>query len=273
MRHDDDNDDVVAPMPQPRTLRRRFVPGTWAEVPFWVSLEASTPIRLLSVPVWACVHEGRFGCPARTESVLQPEQKAKSRPRKGLGRIGFAARSCCGGRLCGRLPRAVIPQGDVIILPSPPPATPWKFPRSQVSRILDWDLRVPSMPSRQPVGPVTHSLGLVIPAHKPHEPPWPPRATQNSDLYSMPDPPPGDACGLAPRQTDRGSTIFRPVGSLPTIMRPREPRPIPPRKGRCPTTRALDRRAGRSTDATRRSEETTERAYSSRNGAAVQQAW
>ena len=95
-----------------------------------------------------------------------------------------------------------------------------------------------------------HSLGLVIPAHKPHEPPWPSRATQSFQTYiPMADPPPGDACGLAQPDTPDGiSTIFSPVGTLPTIMHPREPWPIPSRKesSRCPTRRSLDTGTGRS---------------------------
>lgn len=60
----------------------------------------------------------------------------------------------------------------------------------------------------------------------------PSRYAKLRPIFQMPDPPPGDACGLAPRHTDRGSTIFRPVCKLPTIMRPRGARPIPPRKSR-----------------------------------------
>lgn len=97
------------------------------------------------------------------------------------------------------------------------------------------------------------SLGLVIPSAQASRaslalaaPPPPPRYAEKSDPIFHAGSAPRDACGLARRYTDRGSTIFSPVGTLPTIMRPREPKPTPYTPDEhCPTRRALDSRAGR----------------------------
>lgn len=138
----------------------------------------------------AFMNEGLAALHAQSQS-FSPSRKPKSSPREKASVASDSLRSShtlavvsqpwpCRGSLravCRHTP------GDVIILPSPPPATPWKFPRSQVSRILDWDLRVPSMPSRQPVGPVTAWASLFqrtsLTSHLGS------RATQKSDLYSM----------------------------------------------------------------------------------------
>lgn len=220
--------------------------------------------------VWLpCTH--RVSPSARAESQIRArEEKASvasgslrsSHTRCRLPSLGPAVEAC--------VPCAVIPQATSLFFRPPPPATPWKFPRSQVSRILDWDLRVPSMPSRQPVGPVTAMASLFqrtsLTSHLGS------RATQKvrpvfhgASVLRV-------SC-LRPRSTshtDRTSTIFNPVGKLPTIMRPREPRPIPTPESPALRGRALDRTTGRSTDATRRSEETTELAQLTQQPGTVQ---
>lgn len=176
--------------------------------------------------------------------------------------------------LCGRVPCAVIPQGDVIILPPPPPATPWKFPRSQVSRILDWDLRVPSMPSRQPVGPVTHpALASLF---------------QRTSLTSHLGPP-----ALRKTQTYIPCRIRLRVmlaaslhDTLTEAARSSGPSAVCRRSctlgspGRFPHRRVAALRSGRSTEGPAAQQTLPDAArkppsapYSSRNGAAVQQAW
>lgn len=127
------------------------------------------------------------------------------------------------------------------------------------------------------------SLGLVIPSAQASRaslalaaPPLP-RATQKSQtLYSMPDPLRAmRAVSLDDTLTEAArssapSALCRRSCALGSPSRPHTPRMSTALRGGCSTAGPAD-----STDATRRSEETTEPAcpQSSRNGAAAQQAW
>lgn len=148
---------------------------------------------LLNLFRHAFMNEGLAALHARSQS-FSPSRKPNSSPPKSHRIRSVTSDSLRSSHTRCRLPALAllwqpacrVPSsypGDVIILPSPATCTPWKFPRSQVSRILDWDLRVPSMPSRQPVGPVTALASLFqrtsLTSHLGS------RATQKSDLYSM----------------------------------------------------------------------------------------
>lgn len=233
-------------------------PATGAAAPFWASLRAITPIRLLSVPVWVCVHEGRFGWPARTESVPQPEQKAKSeaaggtrshRIRKRAGwDVSPAVAACVPSSLCAHVRAVITPRRRHY------PSRRHLLHHMEASTIpgrshpgLGSAGFINAVPS---AGRARHSsLGLVIPSAQASPASLAlaaPRYAKKSDPIFHAGSAPRDTCGLARRDTGRGSTIFSPVGTLPTIMRPREPKPIPSTPDEhCPTRRVLDSRAGR----------------------------
>lgn len=260
-------------------------PATRAAAPFWASPRAITPIRLLSVPVWVCVHEGRFGRPARTESVPQPEQKAKSEAAGGTRshrirkRAGWdVSPACVPSFLCAHVRAVITPRRRHY--PSrrrhllhhgsfhdPRPVASWAgicgFHQCRpVSR---------SGPSQQPWPRYSQRTSLTsVPW------PWPPRATQKSQtLYSMPDPLRAmRAASLNETLTEAArssapSALCRRSGALGSPSRPHTPRMNTALQGGWSTAGPAD-----STDATRRSEETTEPAcpQSSRNGAAAHQA-
>lgn len=149
--------------------------------------------------VWRpCTH--RVSPSARAESQIRVRAK---RPRS--HRIRCEAHTRC--RLpqpwpCRGSLRAVCRHtpGDVIILP--PAATCYTMEVSTIPGESHPGLgsagSINAVPS---AGRARYSLGLVIPAHKPHEPPWLPRYAKSQTCIPWRIRPPGDACGLARRDT------------------------------------------------------------------------
>lgn len=145
----------------------------------------------------AFMNEGLAALHAQSQS-FSPSRKPNSSPRrKGLGRIGFAAKLThslsspqpwpCRGSLravCRHTP------GDVIILP--PAATCYTMEVSTIPGESHPGLgsagSINAVPS---AGRARHSHGLVIPAHKPHEPPWLPRYAKSQTCIPWRIRPPG----------------------------------------------------------------------------------